>query len=249
MALQRPYRRTVRQFVDGSYSRGGRWMYVRHSRFAKEPEHYVRAFSIIQKDFVEILDYIEPDNVNLRCYSYRIHELFMRTCIEAEANFKAILLENDYKKPGNWKMTDYKKIEASHFLSLYEVEIPVWRGSAKRLFPFNNWINQGNPKWYQDYNTAKHNRHGDFSKASFENLVNSIAGLVALLSSQFWTEEFSPHSSAILDQGRGDGFDTAVGGYFRVKFPDNLPDAERYDFQWPNLENETDPFVNYPYTP
>ena len=106
MPVTCPYRRTCRQFVDGSYSEGGRWQYMLHPKFAQAPEHYVRAFLLLLKDLQELFDYIEPADKNLHCYSYRIHALLLRACVEVEANCKAILKENGYSKSDNWNMDD-----------------------------------------------------------------------------------------------------------------------------------------------
>lgn len=247
MTVSRPYKRTIRQFADGKYSEGGRWMYMRHPKFCAEPEHYIRAFEIIQKDLIEIFDYIEPDNVNLATYSYRIHELFMRSCIEVEANLKAILKENGYSKTSNWTIADYRKIEQSHFLSMYEVKLPVWRTGTKILKPFEAWTANGKPVWYQEYHAAKHDRHGAFMKANFENLLTSVAGLVVLLGAQFLSGCFESEAGLLATFGPSDGYEKAIGGYFRIKFPDNIPVTERYDFDWPSLSGQTDPFVSYPY--
>jgi hypothetical protein len=38
---------------------------------------------------IEAVDYVEPADQNLNTYSFRIHELLMRACIEVEANCKA----------------------------------------------------------------------------------------------------------------------------------------------------------------
>jgi hypothetical protein len=249
MPVSKPYRRTIRQFVDGHYAEGGRWRYIRHRMFATEPEHYVRAFAIIQKDMLEVFDFVEPADTNLSCYSYRIHELFIRTCIEIEANFKAILAENGYvRSGGDWNMTDYRKTEASHLLSAYLVKFPVWQGSQHTRRPFGTWGLGGGLAWYQDYNLAKHSRHGNFDRANFSNLLDAIAALAAVLSAQFWTEDFSPSAGVLALEGSWDGLEGAVGGYLRVKFPDTWPAAERYDFDWPALEkSHTDPFQNYPY--
>ena len=65
MPVDRPYRRTCRQFVDGHYTRGGRGQYIVHPRFAQSPEHYVRAFLILLKDVQELFDYVEPADKNL----------------------------------------------------------------------------------------------------------------------------------------------------------------------------------------
>lgn len=58
----------------------------------------------------------------------------MRVCIEIEANFKAILRENNFtpfyqnwerngqpRDESKWKLSDYKKVNKTHFLSGYSV--------------------------------------------------------------------------------------------------------------------------------
>ncbi len=245
MAVTKPFRRTCRQFTDGTYSDGGKWMYVLHSKFAKEPEHYVRAFALIQKDLLDIFDYVEPADTNLSCYSYRIHALHMRTCIEIEANCKAILGENKYTKTGDWNMSDYKNLEATHHLSAYEVVLPVWRGTQSAHKPFAPWSAAAALTWYQAYNVAKHDRHDQFPQANFANLLDAICGLVTLLSSQFHTWDFSPSRPHLALEGIGgppQGFEAAIGGYFHVRFPTNWSSTDQYDFDWQSIQSDPDPF-------
>ena len=99
----------IMQIVDGQYSEGGKWEYIKHPKYANSPEQYIRAFLLLQKDLQLLFDYVEPSEINLTCYSYRIHELLLRACVEVEANCKAILLENGYQKDAEMNMTDYKK--------------------------------------------------------------------------------------------------------------------------------------------
>lgn len=194
MSVDRPYRRTCRQFVDGHYTEGGRSQYIIHPRFAQSPEHYVRAFSIILKDLQELFDFVEPADKNISCYSYRIHALLLRACIEVEANCKAIMFENGYSRPGDWNMGDYKKIEKTHLLSAYEIEVPNWSGSSGTRKPFATWATGGPLLWYQAYNATKHDRHTNFDQATFEHLIDACCGLLVLLSAQFETQDFSPRS-------------------------------------------------------
>ncbi|NJM29763.1 MAG: hypothetical protein HC855_06380 [Rhizobiales bacterium] len=222
---------------------------MQHPKFCSEPEHFIRAFGIIQKDLLEIFNYIEPDDRNLQTYSYRVHELFMRACIEVEANFKAILEENGYSRSGDWRILDYRKIEASHFLSMYEIKLPTWRSGTKILKPFDDWVASGKPAWYQDYHAAKHDRHRSFTKANLENLLLSVAGVAVLLGAQFLDGHFGSSATLLATFGPGDGFENAIGSYFRIKFPDNLPLAERYSFTWPSIKSDPDPFENFPYPP
>jgi hypothetical protein len=110
MGINKPYHRNCRQFIDDSYADGGKWTYIIHPSYAKSPEQYIRAFQIILKDLQKLFEYVEPADGNLKCYSFRTHELLMRVCIEAEANFKAILLENDYpKRKQSWRWKTIKR--------------------------------------------------------------------------------------------------------------------------------------------
>lgn len=107
-----------------------------HPQFANSPGHDVRAFLLILKDLQELFDYVEPGDENLPCYSYRIHALLLRSCIEVEANCKAILKENGYTKASDMNMGDYKKVNTTHHLSSYEIKIPHWNGAKGIRTPF-----------------------------------------------------------------------------------------------------------------
>ena len=242
MAVTKPYFRTARQLADCSYENSGNGRYVSHARFAEAGRQYVRAFLLLQKDILELFDFVEPADVNLPCYSFRIHELHMRACAEVEANCKAILSENGYVSAGDWKMTDYRKLNVTHHLSSYEVRIPIWEGTRGTRSPFAPWSVAGSLCWYQAYNAAKHDRHNKFHLANFNNLLDAACGLVALLSAQFITFDFQPHGLGIGYGGPEDGFETAIGGYFHVKFPTDWATADRYDFDWQALESDPNPF-------
>lgn len=246
MPVNRPYRRTCRQFVDGHYTKGGRWQYMIHPRFAESPEHYVRAFLLLLKDLQELFDYVEPADDNLGCYSYRIHALLLRACVEVEANCKAILRENGYNRPGDWNMDDYKKIEKTHLLSAYEVKVPNWTGTSALRIPFSSWASGAGLPWYVAYNTTKHDRHAQFKKATFEHLIDACCGLLVLLSAQFETNDFSPVH--ITSGGPPDGMESGIGGYFYVRFPANWPHDLRYDFDWYKLAKDPDPFQTIDYS-
>jgi hypothetical protein len=246
MTITKPYRRTCRQFVDGNYQPHGNHDFIADPGFAKAPEQYVRAFLVIQKDLRDLFDYVEPVDENEKCYSYRIHELLMRSCIEVEANCKAILSENGYIQSGkDWNRGDYKKLNATHRLSSFKVKFPVWHGINAVRTPFASWgPSGGDLTWYDAYNAAKHDRHKQFKEANLGSLIDAVAGLVALLTSQFCDYDFEgPYVTQFVDATyKGDGFETAVGKYFRVKYPDDWPINERYDFNWEKIKSERDPF-------
>jgi hypothetical protein len=197
MPVNRPYRRTCRQFVDGNYTEGGRWQYMIHPKFAESPEHYVRSFLLLLKDLQDLFDFVEPADENLSCYSYRIQALLLRACIDVEANCKAILKENGYERKDKFgkdtmNMADYKKINVTHRLSSYQVKVPYWGGTKNIRSPFSAWLTGSVLPWYEAYNTTKHDRHAGFKEATFENLLDACCGVLVLLSAQFETNDFSP---------------------------------------------------------
>ena len=248
MAVNRPYRRTCRQFIDGRYSEGGRGKYMIHPEYAQSPSHYVRAFLLLLKDLQELFDYIEPADNNLTCYSYRIHSLLLRACVEFEANCKAILSENGYTKASDMNMRDYRKINETHRLSSYQVKIPYWNGTEDIRTPFSTW-STGNPlPWYQAYNTTKHDRLAEFEKATFTNLLDACCGVLVILSAQFETNDFTPGNTLLALDGPNDGMESGIGGYFRVKFPYDWLEEMRYDFDWQTLKDQQDPFQMIDYS-
>jgi len=254
MAINRPYRRTCRQFLDGKYSLGGRWGYIIHPKFAQAPSHYIRGFLLLLKDLQDLFDYVEPADKNLSCYSYRIHALLLRACVEVEANCKAILKENGYTKKNkkgedvDMNMGDYKKINFTHRLSSYQVMVPYWNGNKNIRSPFSSWATGDSLPWYDAYNATKHDRLAEFKEATFEHLIDACCGVLVILSAQFHREDFSPRSRHLALHGPNDGMESGIGDYFRVKFPEDFPQELRYDFDWQQHKDEADPFQTFDYS-
>lgn len=265
MPLLKPLKRTRRPFIDNPYLE--KFNYILHPEFAIDPQHYVQSFLLIQQDLQTLFQYVEPTKQNLeKTISLKIHELLVRACIEVEANFTAILRENNYQNSNEnpdvsrkWSLSnDYCLLEYSHKLSLYEVRFPLWRGEHALWQPFAGWVSKPTENWhvldwYQIYNKSKHDRHGNFEKATFGVLLNPISGLVVLLSAQFGWESFSTELKSLADGPKSSydyqpEFDQAVGGYFRVRYPDeHWKENERYGFNWDELGNTTNPVATFDY--
>ena len=248
--ITKPFKRNFRKMHPGPNSGYSQWGYIVDHEYAQSPEHYTRAFLMIQEDLRRLFEYIEPCDQNLNTHSYRIYELFVRTCIEIEANFKAIFQENIYSKAeSKWNITDYRLINQTHHLDDYHVTVPIWTGIQNTFKPFVEWKSpEGHLSWYQAYNECKHNRQHNFQQATFSNLLKSVSGLLVLLSSQFQNESFAPGTPAIgfVDEGYYEG-SFGLGDFFIVKYPDNWNEDELYDFDWSILKTEPERFqkINY----
>ena len=246
MSIKKPYHRIYKPNIN---VKGSDWAYIVHKKYANSPEHYLRAFQIIQNDLKKLFEYVEPADCNLKTYSFKIHELLIRTCIEIEANFKAILKENDYKKKEEkWGIKDYNKVNLSHRLDSYNVTIPIWNGHNNDYIPFADWKEDKPLLWYQAYNKSKHDRHKNFQIANFEHLMNAVTGLFVLLTSQFRDQDFNPGTQ--IASFKTDSYykgDFGIGDFFIITYPDNWRENEKYDFDWNKLKDSNNPFEKYNY--
>lgn len=203
---------------------------------------------VLQSEFRDLLQYVEPSDKNCGTFSHKIHGLLVRCCAEVETNFKAILRENGYLKKQN-SIEDYSKLQCTHRLAGYQVEIPDWRGATGVRKPFENWGNQTRHlRWWNGYTDIKHDRQQNFEAANFENCVDAFAAAAALLAAQFLCDDFIKTTSTGFYQDPHDGFEDAIGGYLRVCFPSDFESSEMYDFQFGKSEWEKDdPFDKIDY--
>lgn len=261
MSNNKPFHRNYRPVKEGENSGYSDWAYIIEKDYSQNPEHYTRAFLIIQEDILKLFQYVEPSDMNKKTFSFRIHELLMRTCIEVEANFKAILRENIYtptfkggqkkgqpKTEKDWNIIDFKIINKTHHLDDYSIELPFWKGAENIRKPFVNWKTKDELEWYQAYNQSKHDRINNFEQANLNNLIDAYSALCTLLSSQFRHVDFQPDPNNIQANGYcyyGGGF--GIGDYLMVDYPEDWNDDEKYNFNWTELQKEKERFCKIDY--
>lgn len=247
MSISKPFHRTYRPFSNNRDA-----YYIFDREYAVDPGMYTRSFIMLQKELLELFDYVEPADTNLKTYSLKIYSLFVRVCIEVEANFRAILSENHFtlESPRNWTKRQYRIINKSHHLSSYKVTFPIWSGKKSEFVPFNQWKNtSGDLEWYAVYNECKHNRYGSMPKANFEALLNAFSALFIILSAQFGTEAYAP-GSCMFAVSNPEGYypdKFGIGDYLLIDFPDDWTDDELYDFDWRALSESPSRFQKYNY--
>lgn len=148
----------------------------------KEAGPYQSAISILNGDLRKICEYIEPVDDNLKVYSHRIYELYIRTCTEWESLCKdALIATGATKNPENMNVYDYVTLDKFLNLESLEVGISFWNPKPKYIRPYQGWTTLHPPlNWYQDHHVVKHNRNAKFEHANFHNLLFAITGLFAL---------------------------------------------------------------------
>jgi hypothetical protein len=232
MTLSRPYKRIARPFNSptGSYVGGTiDQSYLAHHDYAPDRTTAIRGYHAIESDLRRLFEFVEPDNRNLDTFSTRIYELLLRAATEFESNCKAILLANGYTSGGDWNIGDYKKIESATRLSEYELRLSIWADSPRQIRPLHQWATGGSLPWYQDYNTVKHNRVDEFTRANLKNAVDAVAAVFAILFAQFNILAFSPHE-LVSELNDWNGWLTHHNSIFWIKQPRSWNTNECYGF-------------------
>jgi hypothetical protein len=159
-----------------------------------DEKSYYSAYSLLVKEYLALLEYIEPTDKNKSVYSHRLYELYLRACTEFENICKEILLSENYEKTGHLNINDYRTLDASLKLNEREVGLLFWQPYTKYISPFSDWKIADKPlSWYQDYNKVKHNRNTEFSRASLLNVTSAIAAVFTILFCKFGVAFFNPY--------------------------------------------------------
>lgn len=157
----------------------------------------VRSFNNLTESMNNIFNVIEPDTINNKAYGHKIRELLTIACTEVEYLLLQILKDNGYSSK-RFSTNDYVKILSVLKLNDYSVELKM-HPSMGSFSPFKDW-EQNNPtqslSWYSAYNSAKHDRGGNFHCATLEATINAIAAVHILLEAQYGSQLFDKPMSS-----------------------------------------------------
>ncbi len=91
MPIDRPLKRTIRRFTDGSYSNSGNWKYLLHPMYVKNPQHYIRSFLLIQEDLQKLFKYVEPSDLCFGCFGDALYIYRFEIMILLRVKAKSLL--------------------------------------------------------------------------------------------------------------------------------------------------------------
>jgi len=173
---------------------------------AGEAQGFSAAFAaanVILERFRYVLRTVEPEAGNAQTFGHEIRQLLILACTEVEAAWKSILVENKYPAPKNERYTtnDYCKLRDALKLEDWQVELTMF-GRYGNIAPFRGWDPQKPTEslaWYADYNLTKHDREGNLCRATFQNLINSVAALYIMLAAQAGPEPLARGTFTVVD--------------------------------------------------
>ncbi len=148
----------------------------------RNPSSHWQYFKMLYQDVENSFQYVHPAEEHFKVYSMRHYEFLLRACTEFESVCKNELFKAGLAQPGDrLNVVDYAKLEKYYRRKLSSYEVGFRFDSLYFVRPLEAWASASPIKWYQNYNTVKHHRAGEFSHASLENVLHALAGLFVIL--------------------------------------------------------------------
>ncbi len=183
-----------------------------------EERNLINGYHLLEQDLKEILTFIEPTQNNYTTYSHRLYALYVRACMEFEANCKMIFADKNYKLPSRPNINDYHDIHTyEEFKTINGYIIKLQMSEVIILSPLKGWSKSASPRWYREYNDVKHSRLLNFSKANLLNVLNSIAAIFILLHARYGIAVFTQHQENRSHEIDDEYFQFKENSLFKIK--------------------------------
>jgi hypothetical protein len=151
---------------------------------------------ILMADLEKLFTVVQPVSSNLKAYGSEIRNLLILACTEVEAQWRAILEANcvfpginptTNKPRKGFTTNDYVKLLAPMKLNEYSYRLARFPNFT-RIRPFEKWQASnptGSLDWYDAYNAVKHDREGQFERATLGHAISAVAAVDVLMAAQF----------------------------------------------------------------
>jgi hypothetical protein len=146
----------------------------------------VSQLTALTEQLRHICQTVHPVGNNLNAFGHDIRNLLILGCTEVETHWRGVLEANGMQL-GRYSTKDYYKLRNAMRLNEYEVSFFhfPWLNAVS---PFRSWDAIKPTEslvWYDAYNAVKHNREKEFSRATLQNLFESISACAIMMIAQF----------------------------------------------------------------
>jgi hypothetical protein len=142
---------------------------------------------------------VQPAEETLSVYGHEIRNLLILACTEAEMHWRGILHANGIDQ-ARYDTRSYVKLYGAMRLGDYTVRFPAFPWLLP-VCPFDGWGGNDKPtqhlSWYDAYNATKHNREGEFAKATLAHAFQAISACVVMMAAEFGTAAGLDHDAEL----------------------------------------------------
>ena len=156
---------------------------------------------LLEKDLIEILDYIDPCDENMAVFGPKILKLFLSIGSGIDVTLRDLLLTKDsqgeFAHKKRFGIKDYRHFVQDTDLSLEFKDVAVcFDGMEFTCTPWEDWWSQSGghptqlrPGWWDSYNHVKHRRTEQYGEANLGNVLKALAGLFVSAASLIRNEQ------------------------------------------------------------
>lgn len=132
----------------------------------------------IESDLKRCANYVAFTTDNFSTYSVEFAKIIMASSAEIDTIAKELckLIDPTVNAKNIIQYADCIKKEYPN-LARIKVVMPRY---GIRIAPWDSWYNGQSPKWWQSYNSIKHDRVNNFKEASLKNAIDALAGLLSI---------------------------------------------------------------------
>ena len=143
------------------------------------PYLYWQYFVALESDLEATTRYVECCEENYNTYSVAYAQIILSAGSEVDVVSK--LLCNKVESTSKAEnINHYREILHSQYKLLHDLKILIPRYDIN-FTPWDSWVSDKNPDWWQLYNNIKHQRHDFYKEANLKNALLSVSGLFCLV--------------------------------------------------------------------
>lgn len=141
--------------------------------------NYWKFYLQLEKEFIELTQYIEFVPANYKVYSVKLMQLLLTIGSEVDSVMKEMCAIKDKDRPS---ISDYANVLLVRYPQITAQKVRVFNRSLE-LTPFANWDKEKASQslfFWETYNKVKHHRAENFQSASLEAVANALSALFLL---------------------------------------------------------------------
>jgi hypothetical protein len=155
--------------------------------------------TLLVRKLESICHTVQPTAKTLDVYGHEIRNLLILAATEVEMYCRGILTKNG-SSATTFNSNEYVKLADPLKLRDYAVTFGDFP-DIQAIRPFAGWVRTDPSKslgWYGAYNGVKHNRKGEFDRATLRHAFEAVSACVALFVAQFGPAALSAELSSFV---------------------------------------------------
>ncbi len=136
-------------------------------------------FLALESDLETTGRYVEIHPENYGAFSIEYARLLLAAASEVDVLCRRLCKAVDPSSTAE-NIMDYRRVINQAYPQFHTIEVIIPRFELS-LHPWQAWVSDSSPSWWTSYNRIKHSRDTYYQQANLQNVLDSMAGLFAVV--------------------------------------------------------------------